>query len=154
VAKLAEAGGHAGMIGGQMIDLLAPERDYGESEVILLQALKTGALFEFACESGAILAGAGEDDRKRLRDLARGFGLAFQISDDLIDVLSTAEEAGKAIGKDQDKGKATLVSLYGVEKARSEAARLAREAADSLAPYGPSADDLRTLPFFLLDRRS
>jgi farnesyl diphosphate synthase len=154
VAKLAEAGGFAGMIGGQMIDLLAPERDYGEADVILLQALKTGALFEFSCEAGAILAGAGEDDRRRLRDFARGFGLAFQIADDLIDVLGTAEQAGKAVGKDQEQGKATLVSLYGIDKARTEAARLARDAADSLACYGPAAEDLRALPFFLLDRPS
>jgi farnesyl diphosphate synthase len=152
VAKLAQAGGADGMIGGQMIDILAPERTYGEAEVILLQALKTGALFEFACEAGAILAGAGEDDRRRMREFARDFGLAFQVADDLIDVLGTAEEAGKAVGKDQDQGKATLVSLLGVEKAQAEAARLARQAADVLSPYGQAADDLRALPFFLLDR--
>ncbi|MDR3513078.1 MAG: polyprenyl synthetase family protein [Caulobacteraceae bacterium] len=154
VAKLAEAGGSAGMIGGQMIDMLAPERDYGEAEVILLQALKTGALFEFACEAGAILAEASDDDQRRLRDFARGFGLAFQIADDIIDATGTAEQAGKAVGKDQDQGKATLISLYGLDKARSEAARLASEAAQALAPYGPAADDLRALPFFLLDRPS
>jgi farnesyl diphosphate synthase len=154
VASLARAGGSDGMIGGQMIDILAPDRDYGEAEVILLQALKTGALFEFACEAGAILAEAGEDDRRRLREFAQGFGLAFQIADDLIDVLGTAEEAGKAVGKDQDQGKATLVSLLGVDQARAEAARLARQAAEALSPYGPAADDLRVLPFFLLDRPS
>jgi farnesyl diphosphate synthase len=152
VAKLAQAGGADGMIGGQMIDILAPERDYGEADVILLQALKTGALFEFACEAGAILAERGEDDRKRLRDFSRGFGLAFQIADDLIDVLGTAEEAGKAVGKDQEQGKATLVSLLGIDKAREMAARLGREAVDALSPYGQAADDLRALPFFLLDR--
>jgi farnesyl diphosphate synthase len=154
VARLAEAAGSEGMIGGQMIDILAPERSYGEAEIVLLQALKTGALFEFSCEAGAILAGAGDEDRRRLRDFARGFGLAFQIADDLIDALGTAEQAGKAVGKDQAQGKATLVSLYGVEKARAEAARWAGKAADSLAPYGPEADDLRALPFFLLDRPS
>ena len=152
VACLARAGGSDGMIGGQIIDILAPDRDYGEAEIILLQALKTGALFEFACEAGAILAEAGGDDRRRLREFARGFGVAFQIADDLIDVLGTAEEAGKAVGKDNDQGKATLVSLLGIGKARAEAARLARQAADALSPYGPAADDLRVLPFFLLDR--
>jgi farnesyl diphosphate synthase len=152
VAKLAEAGGSAGMIGGQMIDMLAPERSYGEAEIIELQALKTGALFEFACEAGAILAGAGEADRQRLRDFARAFGLAFQIADDIIDATGDVEQAGKAVGKDRAQGKATLVSLYGLDKARSEAARLARAAADALSPYGPAADELRALPFFLLDR--
>jgi farnesyl diphosphate synthase len=154
VACLARAGGSDGMIGGQMIDILAPERDYREAEVIQLQALKTGALFEFACEAGAIVGEAGADDRARLRDFARGFGLAFQIADDLIDVLGTAEEAGKAVGKDQDQGKATLVSLLGIEAARAEAGRLAHQAAAALSPYGPAADDLKALPFFLLDRPS
>jgi farnesyl diphosphate synthase len=152
VALLAAAAGSDGMIGGQMIDMLAPERNYGVDDIILLQALKTGALFEFACEAGAIVAEAGEDDRRRLRDFARGFGLAFQIADDLIDVLGAAEEAGKAVGKDQAQGKATLVSLYGIDRARSEAARLAQQAVDALAPYGSAANHLRALPFFLLDR--
>lgn len=152
VARLASAGGHDGMIGGQMIDMLAPERTYGEAEVILLQRMKTGALFEFSCEAGAILAEAGEEDRRRLRDYARDLGLAFQIADDLIDALGTEEQAGKAVGKDQDQGKATLISLYGIERARSEAAQLAEQAARTLEPYGPKADELRALPFFLLDR--
>lgn len=152
VARLAEAAGSAGMIGGQMIDLLAPGRAYGKSEIILMQALKTGALFEFSCEAGAILAEASDDDRQRLRRFARDFGLAFQITDDLIDVLGAAEQAGKAVGKDLEHGKATLVSLYGVDKARAEAARLANDAAETLSPYGPAARHLRTLPFLLLDR--
>jgi farnesyl diphosphate synthase len=152
VARLAQAAGSDGMIGGQMIDILAPERDYGEAEVVLLQQLKTGALFEFSCEAGPILAAAGADDRSRLNQFARGMGLAFQIADDLIDATGTAEMAGKAVGKDQDQGKATLISLYGIDKARAESVRLARAAAASLAPYGSAADDLRTVPFYLLDR--
>jgi farnesyl diphosphate synthase len=152
VARLASAGGHDGMIGGQMMDMLAPERDYGEPEVILLQRLKTGALFEFSCEAGPILAEAGDEDRRRLSDFARDFGLAFQIADDLIDALGTEEQAGKAVGKDQEQGKATLISLYGVDGARDKAARLAEQAAATLQPYGPRADELRALPFFLLDR--
>jgi farnesyl diphosphate synthase len=154
VGRLAAAAGSAGMIGGQMIDILAPERDYGEAEVIQLQALKTGALFEFSCEAGPILAGAGADDRSRLNEFARSFGLAFQIADDLIDALGTEEQAGKAVGKDQDQGKATLISLYGLNKAKSESVRLARAAADALEPYGAKAETLRALPFYLLDRAS
>jgi farnesyl diphosphate synthase len=154
VARLAGAAGSEGMIGGQMIDILAPERDYGEAEIILLQQLKTGALFEFSCEAGPILAGAGAEDRSRLNEFARDFGLAFQIADDLIDALGTAEQAGKAVGKDQEQGKATLISLYGVDKARAESVRLAQAAADSLAPYGEDAESLRALPFYLLDRAS
>jgi farnesyl diphosphate synthase len=152
VAKLAEAGGSAGMIGGQMIDMLAPESDFGEAEIIQLQALKTGALFEFCCEAGAILGGADDSERQRLRAYARDFGLAFQIADDLIDATGSAEQAGKAVGKDQDQGKATLVSLFGVDKAREKALQLAASAAERLSPYGTAADDLRALPFLLLDR--
>jgi farnesyl diphosphate synthase len=154
VSRLAEASGSAGMIGGQMIDILAPDRSYDESEIILMQALKTGALFEFSCEAGAILAQAEDEHRQRLRQFARCLGLAFQITDDLIDVVGSAEHAGKGVGKDLGHGKATLVSLYGIDKARADAARLADEAAESLAPYGPAADHLRALPFLLLDRTS
>jgi farnesyl diphosphate synthase len=153
-ARLAEAAGADGMIGGQMMDMQAPERDYGLDEIVLLQQLKTGALFEFSCEAGAILAEAGPEHRQRMRAFARDFGLIFQITDDLIDATGTAEQAGKAVGKDQDQGKATLVSLYGVERARQEAARLAEHAVEGLSAYGPAADDLRALPFFLLDRAS
>ncbi|HEY5411705.1 MAG TPA: farnesyl diphosphate synthase [Caulobacteraceae bacterium] len=152
VARLAAAGGSAGMIGGQMMDMQAPERSYDEAGVILLQRMKTGALFEFCCEAGPILAEAGERDRQNLRDYAQGLGLAFQIADDLIDALGSAEQAGKAVGKDQEQGKATLISLYGIDRARSEARRLAEQAAQSLDDYGPQADELRILPFFLLDR--
>ncbi len=152
VARLAQAGGAEGMIGGQMMDMQAPDRRYTDQEVILLQRMKTGALFEFSCEAGAILAEAGEDDRRRMRDFARDLGLAFQIADDLIDLFGAEETAGKAVGKDSDQGKATLISLYGVDKARAEASRLAEQASQTLSVYGAVADDLRALPVFLLDR--
>jgi farnesyl diphosphate synthase len=154
VARLAEAAGSEGMIGGQMIDMLAPEHAFGADEVILLQRLKTGQLFEFSCEAGAILGQADNEDRERLRLYARDMGLVFQITDDLLDVTSTAEKTGKAVGKDQDQGKATLVSIHGVAGARAEAEKLAHRAAATLAPYGEAAAELRELPFFLLDRES
>jgi farnesyl diphosphate synthase len=137
-----------------MMDIEAPDHDHGEAEVILLQRLKTGALFEFSAEAGPILAEAPAADHTRLRDFARDLGLAFQIADDLIDATSTAETAGKAVGKDAAQGKATLVSLMGVDGARREAKRLAERAATALSPYGRAADELRQLPFFLLDRAS
>ena len=151
-ARLAQASGSGGMIGGQMIDMLAPERSYGPDDIILLQRLKTGALFEFSCEAGPILAEADADARARMRSYARDFGLAFQIADDLIDVLGDVEKAGKAVGKDAEQGKATLISIWGVEGARAEAERLARRAADALQPFGNAAEELRALPFWLLDR--
>jgi farnesyl diphosphate synthase len=154
VASLARAAGSDGMIGGQMIDIEAPNHQLSDDQVIELQQKKTGALFEFSCEAGAILGGAAPAQRAALQAYARDFGLAFQICDDLIDVLGSADAAGKQVGKDQAQGKATLVSLWGVERARAEAERLAERASATLAPHGPAADLLRSLPFFLLDRRN
>ena len=151
-ARLALAGGSEGMIGGQMVDMLAPGRDYGPDEIALLQRMKTGALFEFSAEAGAILAQAGDAEERRMRAYAHDFGFAFQIADDLIDALGDAETAGKAVGKDAAQGKATLVSLWGVDHARAEARRLAERAAAALDGFGPKADHLRALPFLLLDR--
>jgi farnesyl diphosphate synthase len=154
VSRLAKAAGGEGMIGGQMMDIEAPDHQHGEGEVVLLQRMKTGALFEFSAEAGPILAEADPADQARLRDFARDLGLAFQIADDLIDATGGVEAAGKAVGKDAAQGKATLVSLMGVDGARREARKLAQRAADALSPYGRAADELRQLPFFLLDRAS
>ena len=154
VLRLAEASGSNGMIGGQMIDMQAAQNAFGADEVVLLQRLKTGQLFEFSCEAGAILGQASIEHRDRLRSYARDMGLVFQITDDLLDVTSTAEKTGKAVGKDKDQGKATLVSLMGVDGARAEAEKLARRAAATLAPYGNVAPGLVELPLFLLDRES
>ncbi len=100
------------------------------------------------------MAEASEADQERLRAFARDLGLAFQIADDLIDATGEIGAAGKAVGKDAAQGKATLVSIYGVEGARREARRVAERAAEALSPYGRGADELRRLPFFLLDRAS
>jgi farnesyl diphosphate synthase len=154
VLRLAKAAGSEGMIGGQMIDIEAPNNDFGREEVLLLQRLKTGALFEFSCEAGPILGQAGPDDRARLKAYAADLGLAFQVADDLIDATGSVEAAGKAVGKDADKGKATLVSLLGIDGARAEALALAQRAADSVAPYGAKASELAALPFLLIDRQA
>ncbi len=154
VSRLAQAAGGQGMIGGQMMDIEAPGRAYDEAEIILLQRLKTGALFEFAAEAGAILAQADAEAHQRLRRFARDMGLAFQIADDLIDATGDAAAAGKAVGKDAAQGKATLIGLWGVEGARRRADDLAGSAADALTSFGPAADELRALPFYLLGRSS
>src|ERR1700744_1062727 len=154
VMDLAKAGGHEGMIGGQMMDIEPPNHRFGAREVIELQARKTGALFEFSCQAGARLAQAAPQDFANLHAYARDMGLAFQIADDLIDVTGTVEQAGKAVGKDQDAGKATLVSIMGVDGAKAECARLADRARQSGAGYGPKSDNLSNLPAYLLDRAS
>ncbi len=154
VAELARAGGMLGMIGGQMIDIEASTQGFGVDEVILLQRLKTGALFEFCCVAGPILAEAGTQHENRLREYAGDFGLVFQITDDLLDVLSTAEKTGKAVGKDAQQGKATLVSLLGVDAARAKAENLAHAASDRIASYGGASSHLQALPPYLLHRES
>lgn len=154
IARLAEASGHDGMIGGQMIDMLAATNAHGADEIVHLQSLKTGQLFEFSCEAGAILGQASDEDRKRLRAYARDMGLVFQITDDLLDVTSSAEKTGKAVGKDGEQGKATFVSIYGIARAREEAHKLASRASASVQPYDNIAPELGALPYFLLDRES
>jgi farnesyl diphosphate synthase len=154
ISNLAQAAGSDGMIGGQMIDMKAAEQTLTAEQVMLLQRLKTGALFEFSCEAGAILGQAGKAHRDRMRSYAQDFGLAFQITDDLLDVTSTAEKTGKAVGKDKDRGKATLVSTYGIDGAKAEARKLADRAIETLAPYGGKAAELQALATYLLDRES
>ena len=152
-ARLAEAAGHSGMIGGQVVDMLA-DANFGVEDVIHLQRLKTGQLFEFSCEAGPILAGASAGDRARLRAYAEEMGVVFQITDDLLDVTSTAEKTGKKVGKDAEAGKATLLTLLGVAGARAEAARRADRAIAALGAYAVRAPELSGLPLFLLDRDS
>ncbi len=155
VARLSHDSGHEGMAGGQMLDLLAERHaTHDEAEVLAVQNLKTGALFRFACEAGAILAGAPEEDRERMRAYARNIGLAFQIADDILDVEATPEELGKATGKDAAAGKATFIDLYGLEGARTRARELVESAVSALAPYGDSADNLRAAARFIIERRS
>jgi farnesyl diphosphate synthase len=151
VARLAEAAGHGGMIGGQMIDMLA-DAGFGVQDVIHLQRLKTGQLFEFSCEAGPILGGAPAEDRARLRAYAEEMGVVFQITDDLLDATGSEEKTGKKVGKDAMAGKATLVSLLGVDGARAEAARRAERAIAALGPYASRAPELSGLPLFLLNR--
>jgi farnesyl diphosphate synthase len=154
VESLAKAAGQDGMVGGQIIDLAAETLPLGLEDTITLQQMKTGALLEFCCGAGPILAAAAPEHHDRLHAYASDLGLLFQITDDLLDVLSTSEKAGKAVGKDREKSKATLVSLLGIEGARSKAAMLAERSARTLASYGNKASELRDLPLFLLDRES
>src|ERR1700749_4413273 len=151
IARLAEASGHSGMIGGQIIDMLA-DRSFRVEDVIDLQRRKTGQLFEFSCEAGPILGEADAETRARLKAYAEDMGVVFQITDDLLDVTSTTEKTGKAVGKDADMGKQTLVTLLGLEGARAEDENPARRAVEALGPYAARAPELCALPFFLLDR--
>jgi farnesyl diphosphate synthase len=156
VAELARAAGAHGMVGGQMLDLLAEQTDDAMSigTITRLQRLKTGALISFSCTAGAILGKAADQSRAALSAYAHDLGLAFQIVDDLLDVEGDAAELGKTPGKDQAAGKATFVSILGVERARAQAGALARQAAAHLEPFGNAADLLRQAANFVVARRA
>ena len=155
VSDLARAAGAHGMVGGQMLDLLAETRpDLSIGAITRLQRLKTGALISFSCTAGAILGKASDPLRNALSAYAHDVGLAFQIADDLLDIEGTAAELGKTPGKDAAAGKATFVSILGLERARAQADLLARHAAAHLEPFGEAADLLRQAAKFVVARRA
>ena len=155
VSELARAAGAHGMVGGQMLDLLAETRpDLSIGAITRLQRLKTGALISFSCTAGAILGKASDPMRNALSAYAHDVGLAFQIADDLLDIEGTAAELGKTPGKDAAAGKATFVSILGLERARAQADLLARQAAAHLEPFGEAADLLRQAAKFVVARRA
>jgi len=157
VADLARAAGAHGMVGGQMLDMLAERQAAGEMSIgaiTRLQRLKTGALITFSCTSGAILGKASEPLRTALAAYAHDLGLAFQIVDDLLDIEGDASQLGKTPGKDAAAGKATFVSILGRERARAQSNLLARQAAQHLEPFGQAADLLKQAAEFVVARQA
>ena len=152
VRNLARAAGIGGMVGGQALDLAAERDAPDEAGIIRLQAMKTGALIRFACEAGAIAAGAAQHDVERLAEFGSAIGLAFQLADDLLDHTSTPPAMGKATGKDAAAGKATLVALHGEDWARRQLDGLVTQACDLLAPYGERAVVLAATARFVAER--
>jgi len=154
VQGLAVAAGMGGMVGGQMIDLEAERRTLDMDGITRLQRLKTGALIHFACVSGGLLGHATEEARHALQYYAHDLGLAFQIADDLLDVDGDEAEVGKGVNKDAARGKATFVSLLGVEEARAHARLLSEQAAAHLKRFGDRAALLCEVAEFVVSRRS
>lgn len=154
--RLARAAGPRGMVGGQVIDLEADKLGRPATptagHIARLQAMKTGALIAFACEAGAITAGARDGELAALSAYGRALGAAFQLSDDLLDATGDAAVAGKAVGKDAAAGKATLVSILGVDRSRRRLDELVAEALEALAPLGPRADVLAGAARFMAAR--
>ncbi len=151
VASLARAAGAGGMVLGQARDIAAESADSPLTleEITELQALKTGALIGWSAEAGAQLAGA---DPAPMRHYSRAIGLAFQIADDILDVEGDVAKAGKRLGKDAAAGKATFVSLLGLERAKARARALVDEAQAALDGYGEGADTLRQAALFVISR--
>lgn len=156
---LARAAGAAGMVGGQMLDLDAEgrfadgqPRGLSDRDILALQALKTGALIRASVEIGAIAGGASQNELAALNRYGEIIGQAFQIADDILDHEADAAVVGKAVGKDAGRGKATLVGLWGVDRARARLQALVAEAGAVLAPFGARADILRATAHFVAGR--
>ncbi|GKY86611.1 polyprenyl synthetase family protein [Sinisalibacter aestuarii] len=150
---LAQAAGARGMVLGQALDIAAEtaHTPLTLDEIITLQAGKTGALIRWSAMAGAMLAG---EDTAPLARYGEALGLAFQIADDVLDVEGDAATVGKAVGKDADAGKATFVSLLGLEAAKTRAGELVDEACESLSPYGVEAETLREAARFVIARKT
>jgi farnesyl diphosphate synthase len=154
IARLAAAAGHSGMVGGQMIDLSFEGQEAPLPEVTRLQRLKTAALITYCCEAGAIMGKASASARQALTAYGQELGLAFQITDDLLDLEGTAAETGKGVGKDAVRGKATVVASLGASRARSHAEALASQAVRHLDLFDEKADLLRAAAHFVVTRKA
>jgi farnesyl diphosphate synthase len=154
VLLLAKAGGWQGMAQGQALDLSPDRQEFDAADIARMQALKTGALFRFACEAGAVLGRAAPAERDALITYASSFGQAFQLADDLLDAEGDAAALGKAVAKDEARGKATLVALLGADQARAHLAGLVAEAETALAGFGGKAATLIQAARFVAERRA
>lgn len=150
IGVLSENAGSLGMVGGQVLDILSEERECSEQEVLDIQSRKTGALINAACVLGAIAGGAGEEQINAAAGFAGCLGLAFQIRDDMLDVIGDAGELGKAVG--HDAGKNTFVRLYGLEKCEKLVQKYTNEAIAQLRIFNDT-DDIISLARSLTARR-
>ena len=154
LADIADAAGHAGMVGGQVVDLLSEGKQVGPDVVDYIHARKTGALIRTSLRVGARLCGATTAQIEALSAAGAAFGLAFQIVDDILDVVSSSAELGKTAGKDQAQEKATYPAVHGLDASRARARKLIEEAEAALADLGPRAEPIRALGRFILERRA
>ena len=154
VSALAQASGGHGLCGGQMLDLIGEKASFDLGTISRLQRMKTGKLMSFACEAGAILGKAGEPQKKALLNYANDLGLAFQVTDDILDVESNVTVLGKNTGKDNQAGKSTFVSTMGKDQAKGRAEMLVAQAKRHLAIFEGRAEMLEDLADYVLKRRT
>ena len=155
VNLFSRSAGAAGMVGGQMIDIASEGKkieDLDQGALARLQRKKTGALFSACCEAAMILNGASKEEHHRLTSYARNIGLAFQMVDDVLDVVGNEEEMGKRARSDADSGKATFATLLGVEGARMQANFLCDQAIQFVKPLGKGSRTLELLARFIVAR--
>ncbi|MAQ71404.1 MAG: farnesyl-diphosphate synthase [Alphaproteobacteria bacterium] len=154
VNMLAVAAGGHGMVGGQMLDLIGEGEEFDLGTISRMQRMKTGKLMAFACESGAVLGKAGEVFRRALRNYAYDLGLAFQVTDDVLDVEESPSVLGKPANQDEAAGKSTFVSTMGKEQAKQRAEMLVEQAVRHLHVFDGRADTLIELAYYVLERRA
>tara|TARA_B100001939_G_scaffold63508_1_gene52487 strand:+ start:1675 stop:2568 length:894 start_codon:yes stop_codon:yes gene_type:complete len=152
INELSKSAGCEGMVGGQMLDLEAEKKKLNLKEIYNLQRLKTGELFRFSCVSPCILAGKNKKI-KMFENFSSNLGLAFQIKDDLLDIEGNEKEIGKKTRKDSRKGKETLISLLGKEKARKKSEELIANSLEILKKFGKDAENLIDLTNFIISRK-
>ncbi len=154
IKTLAKAAGGHGMVGGQMLDLLAENEEFDLGTISRLQRMKTGLLMSFACEAGAILGRANEPHRKALCNYAHDLGLAFQVTDDILDVEADPQDTGKDTRKDENAGKSTFVSAMGKVQAKERAEMLVAQASSHLRIFEGRGKTLKDLALYVLERRA
>jgi farnesyl diphosphate synthase len=154
VVELAAGAGTGGMVGGQMRDIEAETAPLGDLAIAQMQAMKTGALIRAAVRMGAILGGADNDALGHLTAYAEAAGRAFQLADDILDVTASAAKLGKATGKDEGRGKQTLVARIGIEAAQRHLGTIVHDAITALTPFGPEADTLREAARYFATREN
>ena len=154
VKEVAMCAGNYGMVGGQVLDLDSEDKQITQAQMRTLHEAKTGALFIAAVRSGARMAGAKSEELLAMTHFAELFGLAFQITDDIMDVESTKEEMGKNSGSDAKLNKSTYVTLYTLEGAKALAEKTLHEALECLEPFGPKAEPLQEITKMLYNRKN
>ncbi len=154
VRKLAIASGGHGMVGGQMLDLIGESEEFDLGTISRMQRMKTGKLFAFACEAGAILGKASDEKKKALCNYAYDLGLAFQVTDDVLDVEASSEETGKPANQDAAANKSTFVSTMGKDQAKGRAEMLAHQAVRHLHSFDGRGEMLKELAMYVLERRA
>ncbi len=148
------AGAFKGMIAGQMLDVQIEKTPNLSNEEIIkhIEEMKTGCLISYSCQAGAILGNASETEYQIITDYSRNIGIAFQISDDILDVIGDSAIVGKTLGKDKKQEKLTFVSLYGIDKARKIAEDHINNAKQSISTFGNKSSNLQDLADFIISR--
>lgn len=154
INMLAVSSGTEGMIGGQIVDMESENRDITLEELQYLYLNKTGAIIRSACNIGALMGGANEVQIKAVDEFAQKLGVAFQIQDDVLDVVGTQEELGKPIGSDVQENKNTYVKLVGLEKSKKMATKYSDDAKNALSVFGEKAEFIIGLTDYLTNRKN